>query len=328
MNREFLYLDEACVKRFLTPDTVIRTVKELWAEWKSGNLTEGDRCFLPAGKDTGNEFLYIPACLSDRGALGFKWISCYMNPAEGYPFSHSNLIVLNDIRTGELKAVVHGTAITAMRTAGGHAVAAARYLHGDRPLKTLSVIGNGLEAEKGIEGFLCEFPEIEKVQVYCRRAEGFEKLRSAFDPGAPLVYVPDRTQIGKGADVILVATSSPEILLHSGCVEKGTTVIALDGFIDTDPELARRADKWFVGSAKTDRAEIIDSRQMSHDLCLNYEDVYGEITDVVTGKIPGRESEDEIIVYTHMGSGFYDVACAYEVYKKAAEEDCGVRLTL
>ena len=70
MNREFLYLDEACVKRFRTPDTVIHTVKERWAEWKSGNLTEGDRCFLPAGKDTGNEFLYIPACLSDRGVLG------------------------------------------------------------------------------------------------------------------------------------------------------------------------------------------------------------------------------------------------------------------
>ena len=327
MSRSFLYLDEECVKKYLTPDLVIRTVKDLWGKWKSGDLVEGEHSFLPAGKNTGNEFLHIPACLSDRGILGFKWISCYMNPAEGYPFSHSNLIVLNDIKTGELKAIVHGTVITAMRTAGGHAVAAARYLQ-NRPLKTLAVIGNGLEARMGIRGFLSEFPEIERIQVYCRRKEGFEDLRAFLDPEIPLVFEPNRHRIGRNADVIVAATSSSEILLESECVQPGTTVIALDGFVDVDPALSEKADKWFVGNRKTDREEIIDSGQMSHGISLDSGKIYGEITDVVSGKIPGRETEDEVIVYTHMGSGLYDTACAYEAYKRAVKAGDGTVLKL
>ena len=31
-------------------------------------------------------------------------------------------------------------------------------------------------------------------------------------------------------------------------VEKGTTVIALDGFIDVDPAFVEKADKWYVGN--------------------------------------------------------------------------------
>ena len=111
-------------------------------------------------------------------------------------------------------------------------------------------------------------------------------------------------------------------------VEKGTTVIALDGFIDVDPAFVEKADKWYVGNEKTDRAEIIDSKAMSHGIPLSYDNVFGEITDVVSGRIPGRESEDEIIVYTHMGSGIYDVACAAEVYRCALENGGGVELHL
>lgn len=338
MKKEFLYLDGECVRHCLTPELVLQTVKDLWKNWKTGQLTEGDHSFLPARKGTDNLFLHVPACLSDRGILGFKWIGCYRNPALGFPFSHSNLIVLNDIKTGEIKAVVHGTDITAMRTAGGHAVAAVRYLM-NRPLKVLSVIGNGTEAFRGIEGFLCEFPEIRKIQVYCRRRDGFEELLSRLKNGLYgdlfrekgrdlLFFVSNKKQIGKGADAILVATNSPNVLLDLEMVEPGTTVAAIDGFVDVDPRLATAADKWLIGNEKSDRAEIIDSGDMSHGIDLHYSDVYGEIADVVSGKIPGRESDDEIIVYTHMGSGVYDVACAYEVYKKAVEKGLGVWLSL
>ena len=34
--------------------------------------------------------------------------------------------------------------------------------------------------------------------------------------------------------------------------KRGTTVIALDGFIDVDPAFAEKADKWYVGNEKTD----------------------------------------------------------------------------
>lgn len=327
MEEKLLFLNGGDVKRCLTPDQVIRTVEDLWKHWRDGAVLEGDRSFLQAGLNPKNEFLHMPVCLPGLGVLGFKWINCYMEPAPGYPFTHGNLIVLNDIATGSPLALVNATDITAMRTAGGHGVVAAKYLAG-KPVRRLSVIGSGRQAENGIAGFLCAFPELQTVRVWCRKREAFERLERRFGDQVRMEHTADCRQIGRGADVILAATSSPDVLLHREDVEKGTTVIALDGFIDVDPELARTADKWYVGSRETDCREIIDSGVMSHGVALDREDIFGELPDVVCGRTPGREREDEIIVCTHMGSGAYDIACAWAVYRQARVEHIGLELTL
>lgn len=327
MEGKFLYLDREAVKKYLRPEDVINAVKGLWSHWKDGSVREGDHAFLPAGDETGNEFLHIGACLNMEGILGFKWINIYRNPAPGYPFSHGNIVVVNDIRTGALRAIVSADDITAMRTAGGHGVVSARYLAKDK-VRTLSVIGSGSQAVQGIRGFLTEFKELECIRVNCRRKERFQEIREMFGDKVPLVHMEDIREAVRNADVILTATNSKDILLRCDDIEKGTTVIALDGFIDVDPELSRRADKWFVGNLDTDRKEIVDSKEMSHGFELRHEDIIGEVADVITGRLSGRESDDEIIVCTHMGSGTYDVACAFEVYKKALEAGDGLELRL
>lgn len=327
MKEKFLYINEADVISCLAPGEVIDAVEYLWKHWRDGAVLEGEHTFLPAGPDSGNEFLHMPVCLPETGILGFKWVSCYMNPAPGYPFSHGNLIVLNDMATGSLMAVVSASRITAMRTAGGHGVAAARYLAG-KNVKRLAVIGSGIQAIQGIHGFLHAFPQLKEIRMFCRKRESFDRIRAMFTERVAMEYTEDIRNIGRGADVILTATSSSEILLRQELVEQGTTVIALDGFVDTDPLLASRADKWYVGNRKTDVAEIIDSGVMSQGMVLKPEDIYGELPDVVGGNLPGREHEDEIIVYTHMGAGAYDIACAYEVYKKALALNKGTELEL
>lgn len=327
MDREFIYLNRETVNKYLTPEDVISVIKRIWKNWKKDIFIEGEHTFLPAGIHTGNEFLHMPACLPEDNILGFKWINCYTDPACGYPFSHDNIVVLNDMTTGSLKAIVNVTDITAMRTAGGHGVAAARCLQ-KGPLKTLSVLGNGSQAVCGIRGFLCEFPEIESVKVYCRRKEAFESMKKMFEKRVRLEYVEDSREAGKDADVILAATSSREVLLKYEDLTPGVTVIALNGFIDIDPAISYKADKWFVGNLRTDRKEIIDSKEMSHGQDLNDEDIYGELPKAAAGMIQGRESGREIIVYTHMGLGVYDVACADLVYQKAAEKKDGVRIQI
>lgn len=326
MEEKFFYLDREAVQKYLKPEDVIKAVKGLWSHWKDGSVQEGEHIFFPAGKDTGNEFLHIGASLSAEGILGFKWINIYRNPAPGYPFSHGNIVVINDIRTGALKAVVSADDITAMRTAGGHGVVSARYL--TRKVRTLSVIGSGSQAVSGIAGFLTEFKELECIRINCRRKERFQEIQKLFGERAAFTHVEDAREIGRDADVILVATNSKDVLLRCEAVEKGTTVIALDGFIDVDPELSIKADKWFVGNLNTDKKEIIDSKEMSHGFELCCENITGEVADVMAGTLPGRESDDEIIICTHMGSGTYDVACAYEVYKKALEDGGGMELRL
>lgn len=327
MAGQFLYLDREMVKRYLTPEDVIQIIRDLWKNWKQGVVIEGEHTFLTTGEDNGNEFLHMPACFPKHQILGFKWINCYPNPAPGYPFSHDNIVVLNDTVTGSLQAIVNVTDITAMRTAGGHGVVAAGCLAA-KPVRILSVIGSGSQAVCGIEGFLCEFPGIETVRVYCRRKTAFEEIKKRFEQRVNLEYVESSAEIGRGADVVLAATSSKEILLRYEDLDPGTTVIALDGFIDVDPSISYKADKWFVGNLRTDRTEIIDSGLMSHGIELNVRDISGELPDVINGVVPGRESDDEIIIYTHMGAGAYDIACAHLVYQKAMEAKDGIEISI
>ncbi len=160
MEEKLLFLNRSDVRSCLSPAQVIGTVEDLWKHWRDGAVIEGQRSFLQAGLNPQNEFLHMPVCLPGLGVLGFKWINCYMEPAPGYPFTHGSLIVLNDIATGSPLALINATDITAMRTAGGHGVAAARLL-AKKPVRQLSVIGGGLQAERTASpAFSARFPSL------------------------------------------------------------------------------------------------------------------------------------------------------------------------
>jgi ornithine cyclodeaminase/alanine dehydrogenase-like protein (mu-crystallin family) len=45
--------------------------------------------------------------------------------------------------------------------------------------------------------------------------------------------------------------------------------------------------------------------------------VHAELAEVVAGRKPGREREDEIIVFDSTGTGLQDVAAAIAVYEEA-----------
>ena len=55
-------------------------------------------------------------------------------------------------------------------------------------------------------------------------------------------------------------------------------------------------------------------------------DVHAELGDVVAGKKPGRESDEEIIIFDSTGMALQDVAAAAFVYEKPSEDGSGVRL--
>ena len=56
---------------------------------------------------------------------------------------------------------------------------------------------------------------------------------------------------------------------------------------------------------------------------LTREEIHGEMGDVAAGNIPGRESDEEVIVAGLIGLGTHDVACAVHVVETALEEGRG-----
>jgi ornithine cyclodeaminase/alanine dehydrogenase-like protein (mu-crystallin family) len=60
---------------------------------------------------------------------------------------------------------------------------------------------------------------------------------------------------------------------------------------------------------------------------LTQADVYAELGEVVAGKKPGRESDQEIIIFDSTGMALQDVAAAALLYDKAEQQGCGVRFS-
>jgi ornithine cyclodeaminase/alanine dehydrogenase-like protein (mu-crystallin family) len=59
---------------------------------------------------------------------------------------------------------------------------------------------------------------------------------------------------------------------------------------------------------------------------MTRDDVHAELGEIVAGRKPGRESEDEIIVFDSTGMALQDVAAAALVYESALQQNCGSRI--
>lgn len=323
---KLLFLNEEDVLALLTPADAIAAAEETFRRIGTGEITVGPITMMYTDEEKRNNFHTMPAVLHYRGVAGIKWIDTYSNPLPGYPFSHGNLVILSDTATGSPIALVGATNITTMRTAGGHGVVQAKYL-ATPGQEVLSVFGCGAQARAGIRGFLESFPTLKQIRLFSRSREPMEAVKKALADRIEVVLCDTPEQTIEGSSLILMASGAQAPLLWSEQIRPGTTVIGIEGFRDLDPRLAKTADKWYLGYRKPDR-DILNSPRLNPGFTLRIDDVFGDLTEVMTGERPGREREDEIIVSTHMGMGAHDVNCAMTVYERAREKGMGQELHL
>ena len=121
LHEELLFLNEEDVLSLLTPADAIAAAEDTFLHIGLGKITVGEMALMYADQEKKNNFHSMPAILHHKHMAGAKWIDTYANPLPGYPFSHGNLVLLSDTRTGSPIAVVGATNITTMRTAGATA---------------------------------------------------------------------------------------------------------------------------------------------------------------------------------------------------------------
>jgi ornithine cyclodeaminase/alanine dehydrogenase-like protein (mu-crystallin family) len=61
---------------------------------------------------------------------------------------------------------------------------------------------------------------------------------------------------------------------------------------------------------------------------MTREQVRAELADVVTGRKPGRESPEEIVVFDSTGTALQDVAAAALAYQRARASGVGLTVRL
>ncbi len=113
-HSKLLYLSRADVERLaLTPASCIEVIEEAFAALASGDAVNGDKTGLFA---SATSFSYaMPALLRAQGVAGVKWVSGADNSGRDLP-GIAGVIVLSDVRTAALTAVLDADLITAVRT--------------------------------------------------------------------------------------------------------------------------------------------------------------------------------------------------------------------
>lgn len=135
----------------------------------------------------------------------------------------------------------------------------------------------------------------------------------------------------RGADVILIATSSVTPAIANEWVNDGAHVIAIGACRpsqrELDPALVARA-VLFTDSRAAVLKESGDVIQSMREGRFAEDHVRAELGEVINGSKPGRRSPEEVTLFKSLGLAIEDLTAADLVYGRARAERIGLEVTL
>ncbi len=256
------------------------------------------------------------------GLVGLKWIpSVPSNPSRGLPRG-IGLIVLTDPRTGLPVAVMDGTIVSAVRTGAVTGVTARRLA---RPgARVAAILGAGVQAATQLSALEAVLPELDEVRVWDIAPERAEAFRERSDAVVPVASAEEAC---RDADVIVAATMAPEPYVPPEWLGVGSLFCSVSS-LDAEIACVERAD--LVVCDLWEHETGHHSRPLARALAagaVSRGDTV-ELPDLVTGRHPGRTSDDQRIFSSPVGLAIEDVAAAARVYRNAEDLGIGTELSL
>jgi 1-pyrroline-2-carboxylate reductase [NAD(P)H] len=306
-------IEAADVDRILTFPSLVETLREAFAS----PATMPRRMVFPLAEDGSRDaFALLPAWNSDL--IGVKAFT-YMpgNAAKDREILHSK-ILLFDRRTGEPIALVDGTSVTYWRTAAIAALAA-DYL-ARRDARRLLVCGTGNLAPFMILAHASVRP-IEEVLVWGRNKEKAARTIDTVRATRPELDCRVVTHLESAAaevDIISCVTGSPEPIIFGSWVRPGTHT----DFFGNHERDGRECDSDLVARARVyvdSRANVLnEAGELLIPIAegrIGQDAIIGELSELCSGAVPGRVSDEEITLFKSVGTALADVAAAHLVVR-------------
>ncbi len=313
----------------LTNDEILDAIETCLAAQGRGETVIEPRVHLvPESSDKGH-FNVLRGYVKPLGVAGVKVVGDFVdNYKQGLP---SELAVLNlfDPETGVPKAIIDATAITEMRTGAVTAIGA-KYL-ARKDSKVLGHVGTRGTSYWNIR-LMDHLFDFEEIRVHSRRPESREAFgaRLEKDLGKKVIVTDNWQDCLEGADIMVEATRLPEPqpMFKTEWIRKGAYVVPYGTMSALEFDITDIMDKILVddwGQCGPGRPYGALRRHVDEGK-LTEETLYAEMGDVVAGRKPGRESDDETILFWHRGLSSTDVALGAAMVAKAARLGIGQKL--
>ena len=251
-----------------------------------------------------------------------------------YPGDYIGLVMLFDMDTCEILALMDDHYISTMRVAATSAVAS-KYL-ARKEAKVMGLLGSGEQAKTQVTAHLVVRP-LTKIKVYSPTKENREKFarQMSRETGVEIIPVSSAEEAVRGSDIVSAATNTVDPVVQGRWLEDGmhvTSLVGGDGFLprkELDDEAIKKAQLIVVGYKQQ---IFLDKQAEFHDRLergiVKAEDLH-ELGDLLIGKCRGRENDKEITFFkNNTGMGIQFAATARKMYEKAREKGLGTELPL
>ncbi|MCQ2420018.1 MAG: ornithine cyclodeaminase family protein [Clostridia bacterium] len=307
MDHTAYIITEETVKRYLTPEDVIKCVEDTWRWYGEGKVVMPNKITTDMSTvGVAGWYNSMPAYIAPMDVAGIKVVGGYDgNKALGLPYILAN-VMITDSRTGILKALVSGNLINDLRT-GAQPAIMAKLLASKTDIVT--IIGTGLQ---GYMSLLCmsKVLDIKEVRVCDISEEAKDRFIARF-PDAPFKFVKCATNEEgcRGSDVIITVTTANADLVEEPWVKKGGLVMTMGSFRETSFDVVRKADKIAVDQVgqSLHRGNVKELAEMGEITADSFDII---IPDVLAGKMPARTNPEDRIYAQIIGTGMLDVAVA------------------
>ncbi len=365
---DFLYLSEPdMIKAGVTDMSgCVNAMEEMFRLLKSGdfrmggpeNNSHGVMMMFPEESPFPNmpvngpdrRFMAMPAYLGGRfDMVGMKWYgSNTENKEKNLPRSVL-MLTLNCKNTGAPLAYMSANILSAYRTGAVPGVGIKYFAKADA--KVVGVVGPGVMSKTALSSTLAVRPDIEKVKINGRSQKSLDSFIAYAKENHPSIKeyeIVDSIEAAvRDADIVHIATSSPTgdvseyPYVNEQWIKPGAVICCPAAARFDDDFILNRARNVadYVGLYEAWAEEMpypayhtipipaVHCMDLIADGVMQREDLI-DLGDILTGEVPARTSDDEIIIYSVGGLPIEDVAWGTEVYRNALEKGIGTKLNL
>jgi alanine dehydrogenase len=315
-----LLLTESDVARLLDMPSCIQAVEAAFRRQDAGEVVNQPRRRVRAPEGM---FHTMEAADLGLGRMAIKSYSSF-RPATRF------LVLLYDITTGDLLALIEADRLGQMRTGAATGVATRHMAR--RDASVLALFGAGWQAESQALA-VAEVRPLKQVRVYSRtatkRSEFAARLGHRLGIECSPVDSPDEAI--DGADIVVTATTAREPVFDGKRLAAGAHVNAVGSNAlnraEVDVATVSRASIVVVDSIEQSKMEAGDLLAPFELRKFRWEQAI-ELREVVSGRRPGRKTDEQITVFKSNGLALEDTAAASLVYDRAVEQSVGQKINL
>jgi ornithine cyclodeaminase len=321
-----VYLSRDNVEALLDMPACIDSMRSAFQAVASGNVQAPQRTIIRMA-DRPGAFGSMPIYSPGFGSAA-KVMTIYPENHDAGLASHQGFILLFAEDHGEPLALIEAGSVTELRTAAVSGLATD--LLANPGEVTLCILGSGVQARSHVKAIQC-VRDVTRVQVWSRTRGHADRFVDWVSDNSGLhatVYESPEGALA-GANIVCTVTAAKEPIVEADWLREGCHLNAVGAFIPTarelDTETIRRA-RLFVDSRGSAVIEAGDFLIPKGEGVIDEDHIVAELSELVTGKVVGRQSAEELTVFKSLGMAVEDLVAARAVYDKAVAEGVGSKI--